>query len=200
MRSKPTASRTTTSSTTPTPRSSSTTDCSSCPKTACIGASIRRSRPTTRRRGITRPADWWALPRRPCWRTGEAPEAAAGGGGKQAETQATPVQPSGAPASARSSQPLTGLGLAAQGPAGGGVCCGISIRAGHVAAPLWSRRFRRASPDRMLTHPRCVFQLLEAACTRGLHPGDGRADHRHPEGSVPEGGWICSRRSARTAT
>ena len=41
--------------------------------------------------------------------------------------------------------------------------------------------------DDTLEHPRCVFQLLQAALL-ALHAGDGRARVRRPAGGVPRGG------------
>jgi formate dehydrogenase major subunit len=94
-------------------------------------------------------------------------EAAAGGGGKQAETQASPVQPSGAPASANNSQPMAGLGLAAQGPAGGKAgAAGSHPGAGTAAAPAVPSLPASIAYDPTLTHPRCVFQLLKHQYSR----------------------------------
>ena len=97
----------------------------------------------------------------------QATEAAAGGGGKQAETQASPAQPSGAPASAKSSQPLTGLGLSAQGPAGGKAgAAGSHPGAGTSPASAVPSLPSSIAYDPTLKHPRCVFQLLKQQYSR----------------------------------
>jgi formate dehydrogenase major subunit len=93
--------------------------------------------------------------------------AAAGGGGRQAETTVSPNQPSGAPQSAKNSQPMTGLGYAAQGPSGAKAGSGGSHSAGSSAPAGAPPSLPPAiAYDPTLTHPRCVFQLLKQQYSR----------------------------------
>ena len=97
----------------------------------------------------------------------QAAAATATGGGQTAPGQAPPPSPSGAPPSSKASQPLTGLGYAAQGPSGakggtGGAQTG-GVAAAHGAPPLLPAS---VAYDPSLTHPRCVFQLLKLHYSR----------------------------------
>jgi formate dehydrogenase major subunit len=91
----------------------------------------------------------------------------ASGGGRSALSEVPPPSPSGAPASARSAQPLTGLGDAAHGPAG--------AKAGTEGSHTGGRAAAHGAPpslppnvayDPSLKHPRCVFQLLTQQYSR----------------------------------
>ena len=94
-------------------------------------------------------------------------EAAAGGGGTQAETHVTPKEPSGAPPSAKRSQPMTGLGYAAQGPSGAKAGAAGSHSADKTAASGAPPSLPpNIAHDPTLTHPRCVFQLLRQQYSR----------------------------------
>jgi formate dehydrogenase major subunit len=78
-----------------------------------------------------------------------------------------PKEPSGAPPNAKLSQGLTGLGYAAQGPAGGKAGAGGShpgAAAGDAGAPPTLPA--SVAYDPTLTHPRCVFQLLKQQYSR----------------------------------
>jgi formate dehydrogenase major subunit len=91
----------------------------------------------------------------------------AGGGGGAATSHAAPPPSAGAPASARSSQPLPGLGYAAQGPSGaragsGGSRAGTTPAA-HGGPPSLPPN---VAYDPSLSHPRCVFQLLKQQYAR----------------------------------
>jgi formate dehydrogenase major subunit len=95
-----------------------------------------------------------------------APKNTAGGGGGAATTHVTPHQASGAPPSSKSSQPLTGLGYAAQGPSG--AAAGQS--GSHPGASSKSQTPPKlpgdVAYDPSLQHPRCVFQLLKQQYSR----------------------------------
>ena len=90
----------------------------------------------------------------------------AGGGGKSAETQVSPKQPSGAPPSSKSAQPLTGLGYAAQGPGGAKAGAGGSHPGTGKAAGSHPSLPASIAYDPTLMHPRCVFQLLKQQYSR----------------------------------
>jgi formate dehydrogenase major subunit len=97
----------------------------------------------------------------------ESSAAVAGGGGKQAEAHVTPKEPSGAPQSAKASQPLTGLGYAAQGPSGAAAgAAGSHPGASSGAAASPPSLPPNVAYDPTLTHPRCVFQLLKQQYSR----------------------------------
>src|SRR4051812_42039715 len=93
--------------------------------------------------------------------------ATATGGGRTEPGEASAPSPSGAPPSAKSSQPLTGLGYAAQGPGG--------AKAGAAGSHLGGQAAPHGAPpslppnvayDPSLQHPRCVFQLLKQQYSR----------------------------------
>ena len=61
------------------------------------------------------------------------------------------------------------------------------VRQGRPGPTRPTRRPGPTASTPTLQHPRCVFQLLKKHVD-ALHAGDGRADLRHAEGDVPEGG------------
>src|SRR5256714_2551582 len=98
---------------------------------------------------------------------GAASSPTAKGGGGTAQAQAPAPAPGGAPASTKSSQPLTGLGYAAQGP--GGAKAGAA--GSHPGGPAAASGAPPSLPanvayDPSLQHPRCVFQLLKQQYSR----------------------------------
>ena len=90
-----------------------------------------------------------------------APRGTASGGGRSATSTARPAAPSGAPATSKSSEALTGLGYAAQGPAGSKAGGGGATLGGTAAAPRTPTLPPDVTYDLSLQHPRCVFQLLK---------------------------------------
>ena len=110
----------------------------------------------------------------------------ASGGGRSALSEVPPPAPSGAPPSARSSQPLTGLGNAAHGPSGAKAGAAGSHTggraAGHGAPPSLPPNVR----VRPIAETPAVRLPAAHATVLPLHARDGRADHGDPEGSVPE--------------
>src|SRR4051812_35076716 len=100
---------------------------------------------------------------------GEAAAAAkntASGGGAGSPSKAAPPPTSGAPASSKASQPLTGLGYAAQGPSGAKSGAGGSKVGGTPAHGGPPKLPGNVAYDPSLTHPRCVFQLLRQQYAR----------------------------------
>jgi anaerobic selenocysteine-containing dehydrogenase len=95
---------------------------------------------------------------------GAATGTASGGGGSAPSTVA-PHTPSGAPASVHFSQPLTGLGYAAQGPSGA-KAGGSASAPGGSARPTPPSLPPNVAYDPSLQHPRCVFQLLKQQYSR----------------------------------
>ena len=90
-----------------------------------------------------------------------APKDTASGGGGSAPSHAAPPPSAGAPASGRSSQPLTGLGYAAQGPSGaksGSAGSHLGGPKGHGGPPKLPEN---VAYDPSLSHPRSVFRLLQ---------------------------------------
>ena len=90
-----------------------------------------------------------------------APKRTASGGGASATSTARPFPPSGPPPSSKSSEALTGLGYAAQGPAGGKAGGGGAAPGGSAAATAPATLPPNVAYDLSLQHPRCVFQLLK---------------------------------------
>ena len=85
----------------------------------------------------------------------------ASGGGGSAPSHAAPPPSAGAPPSGRSSQPLTGLGYAAQGPSGaksGSAGSHLGGPKGHGGPPKLPEN---VAYDPSLSHPRSVFRLLQ---------------------------------------
>jgi formate dehydrogenase major subunit len=94
-----------------------------------------------------------------------AAKGTASGGGNSARSTVAPRTPSGAPASVRPSQPLTGLGYAAQGPSGA-QAGGAASAPGGTAKPAPPSLPANVAYDPSLQHPRCVFQLLKEQYSR----------------------------------
>jgi formate dehydrogenase major subunit len=94
-----------------------------------------------------------------------AKDTASGGGGSATST-ASPPPSSGAPPSAKSSQPLTGLGYAAQGPSGAKGGSGGSHTGGTPGHGGPPKLPENVAYDPSLTHPRSVFQLLRQQYAR----------------------------------
>ncbi len=94
-----------------------------------------------------------------------APRGTASGGGGSATSTARPAAPSGAPPTSKSSDALTGLGYAAQGPAGG-KAGGGGATLGGTATPRTPTLPPDVAYDLSLQHPRCVFQLLKQQYSR----------------------------------
>jgi formate dehydrogenase major subunit len=98
---------------------------------------------------------------------GAAPAGTAKGGGASAPGHVPTPSPSGAPASAKSSQPLTGLGYASQGPGGAKAGAGGAHPGGAAAAHAVPPSLpANVAYDPSLQHPRCVFQLLKQQYSR----------------------------------
>ncbi len=85
----------------------------------------------------------------------------ASGGGGGSLSKATP-----GPDHARPSQALTGLGYAAQGPAGGKAGSGGATLGGSLAGNTPATLPPNVAYDLALQHPRCVFQLLKQQYSR----------------------------------
>jgi len=85
----------------------------------------------------------------------------AGGGGRSALSRSTP-----GPEHAKPSQSLTGLGYAAQGPAGGKAGGGGATLGGSSAGNTPPSLPPNVAYDLSLQHPRCVFQLLKQHYSR----------------------------------
>jgi formate dehydrogenase major subunit len=96
-----------------------------------------------------------------------AGQGTAGGGGRSSESSVPAPSPSGAPPSSKASQPLTGLGYAAQGPGGAKAGAGGSHTGGGAAAHATPPSLPpNVAYDPSLRHPRCVFQLLKQQYSR----------------------------------
>jgi formate dehydrogenase major subunit len=96
-----------------------------------------------------------------------AAQGTAGGGGRSSESSVPAPPPSGAPPSSKASQPLTGLGYAAQGPGGAKAGAGGSHTGGGAAAHATPPSLPpNVAYDPSLRHPRCVFQLLKQQYSR----------------------------------
>jgi formate dehydrogenase major subunit len=90
-----------------------------------------------------------------------APRGTSGGGGRSALSQSIP-----GPEHAKASHALTGLGYAAQGPAGGKAGGGGATLGGSSAGNTPPSLPPNVAYDLSLQHPRCVFQLLKQQYSR----------------------------------